>query len=197
MDIDRILADLEQDIARLKRQYDRFFVGAEKLSPERERERIANEVKRLNAMTMQSSGQRFYFQSIMSRFYSYCELWNRQQRAREEGTIALPATLVHKVPKPLSPVAAAPRAAAASQADEACLVRTAGDRSGIGKLYDQFVALRGQTGEDTQKLNMAGFEKLIDSQYKALAAKLGAQSIEFRVAIRDGKVQLKAKPTGK
>lgn len=187
MDVDKALSDLEIGITRLKRDYDRFFAGAEKLSPERERDRIAAEIRRLNTITMQNQGQRFLFQTLMARFYTYCELWNRLVRAKEEeGAAAAALAAAHRAATP-------PRPAAELRAD-GCVVSSAGGSPGLSGLYQKFLNMQAEAGEVGQKVSEKGFRQLVLGQYQQLCNRFGTDSIEFRVAVKDGKIQLKAKP---
>lgn len=190
MDIDRALSDLEQDIAKLKRDFDRFLAGAEKVSPERERDRVLSEIKRLNSMTMQNSGQRFLFQSLMTRFYSYNELWNRLLRAKEEGVAAAAAASAALLHRPHQLPGAAPAGA------DAWVLGSPKDVAPVGELYKKFLDVRQETGEVTQKVSEKAFHQLVMAQYQQLSNKYGTDRIEFKVAVKDGKVQLKAKPLG-
>ncbi|MBI2838106.1 MAG: hypothetical protein HYX75_07320 [Acidobacteria bacterium] len=190
MDIERALADLEQDIAKLKRDFDRFLAGAEKVSPERERDRVLAEIKQLNSMTMQNSGQRFLFQSLMTRFYSYNELWNRLLRAKEEGIAAAAASAAAALHRPQH------MDAANAMRVDAWVLGSTKDAAPVGELYQKFLDVRSETGETTQKVSEKAFHQLVLAQYQQLSNKYGTDRIEFKVAVKDGKVQLKAKPLG-
>ncbi|MEW6363183.1 MAG: MXAN_5187 C-terminal domain-containing protein [Acidobacteriota bacterium] len=187
MDLDKELADLDLSITRLKLDYERFFSGGQKVPPERERDRVAAMIKRLNATSMQNFSQRYLFQVLMTRFYTYSELWNRQMRAREEG-ISLTGIVPHARPAPAA--AAAPPV---RPTEYSAVIGSPDHGQPISTLYGQFMELRSQTGEPADKVSPQAFEKLIQSQYKQLTQKFGASAVEFRLSIKDGKVQLRAK----
>ena len=188
MDLDKALGDLEIAIKKLKLDYERYFAGGEKIPPERERDRVAAMIKQLNTLSVQNHAQHFLFQVLMTRFYTYSELWNRQMRAREEG-IALTGIVPKARPAPTA--AAAPPA----PTKEYSSVLASGEQGQpIATLYGKFMEMRTQTGEPAEKVSPQAFQKLIQGQYKQLTQKFGTSAVEFRLTIKDGKVQLKAKP---
>ncbi len=198
LDIEKALTDLNQSIAKLKLDYERFLAGVVKITkefnPERERERIAVLIRQLNDMVMLNSGQRFYFQTLMSRFHTYCELWARLLRAKEEGLVlAAGGAPVHRpqaaARKTEPPVAAPDRSR--------CILQSANETSLVGALFERFIEMRSQTGEGAAKLSLPSFQNLIQGQYEKIASKYGPGDIEFRLGVKDGKVQLTAKPVGR
>jgi len=202
MDIDQSLNDLEQAITKLKLDFDRYFGGGEKTSPERARDRLAGFVKQLGAVQMQTSGQRFRYQTLVSRFYTYNELWNKLLRAKEEGTslVAVSARLPrHRgaAPAPEKPAPerpAAVRPAAPPPDPDRCVFSSGLDNQQVAKFFDRFVELRTGTGEGAGKLSLQSFQKLVQSQIQQISKKHGSETVEFRLTVKDGKVQMSAKP---
>ena len=80
--IDKQLGKLEDDVRRLKIEFDIFFNGAVKRPPLEARARIESQIKRMLDNRGLTYAQRYKLNSIVSRFTSYRELWRRILRSR-------------------------------------------------------------------------------------------------------------------
>lgn len=81
-ELDQQLGRLEDDIRKLKIDFDIFFNGATKRPPFEARARLESYIKRIADNRNLSYSQRYYFNTLVSRFTSYRELWRRTLRAR-------------------------------------------------------------------------------------------------------------------
>jgi hypothetical protein len=66
------------------------------------------------------------------------------------------------------------------------------DDQGVRDLYEVFRAARVSVGESEVKYD--SFRKLIQQQRARLLEEKDAVAVDFRIALQDGKVALKAKP---
>lgn len=82
IEIDRQIARLEDDIRKLKIDFDIFFNGASKRPPLESRARIEAALKRIADDRNVTYAQRYHFNSLMSRFNSYRELWRRMLKKK-------------------------------------------------------------------------------------------------------------------
>ncbi len=80
--IDKQLGRLEDDIRKLKIDFDIFFNGASKRAPLEARARLESVLKRIADNRNLSFAQRYYFNALVSRFTSYRELWRRTLKAK-------------------------------------------------------------------------------------------------------------------
>ena len=85
--IDKQLGKLEDDVRRLKIEFDIFFNGAVKRPPLEARARLESQIKRLMDNRSLSYAQRYKLNTLIARFTSYRELWRRTLRARGEEMI--------------------------------------------------------------------------------------------------------------
>ncbi len=85
--IDKQMARLEDDIRRLKIEFDIYLNGAVKRPPLESRARLESVIKRLMDNRSLTYSQRYHFNSLIARFTSYRELWRRTLRARGEELI--------------------------------------------------------------------------------------------------------------
>lgn len=74
---------LEEDIRRLKIDFDIYFNGGVKTPPHAARASLEARLSRLNGDRTMSYGSRYKLNTIMSRYNSYRHLWRR--RLREKG----------------------------------------------------------------------------------------------------------------
>ena len=84
LEIDQQLKRLEDDIRKLKIEFDIYFNGATKRAPLEARARMESYIKRLADNRNLTYVQRYFFNSLVARFTSYRELWRRGLRAKGE-----------------------------------------------------------------------------------------------------------------
>ncbi len=75
---------MEEDIRRLKIDFDIFFNGAVKRPPLEARARVESQIKRLLDNRSLTYAQRYRLNALVSRFTSYRELWRRILRSKGE-----------------------------------------------------------------------------------------------------------------
>jgi len=73
---------LEDDIRKLKIDFDIFFNGASKRPPLEARARLDSYIKRVADNRNLTYAQRYYFNTLVARFTSYRELWRRTLKIR-------------------------------------------------------------------------------------------------------------------
>ena len=81
-DIDKQLLRMEDDIRKLKIDFDIFFNGATKRPPLEARARLDSFIKRISDNRNLTYAQRYQFNTLVARFTSYRELWRRTLRAK-------------------------------------------------------------------------------------------------------------------
>src|ERR687884_152963 len=85
MTIDDMLARLEDDIRKLKVEFDVYFNGAAKRPPYDTKGRVETMIKRLADERNFTYAQRYRYNSIVARYTSFRDLWRRTIQEREEG----------------------------------------------------------------------------------------------------------------
>lgn len=86
-DLDKQLSRLEDDIRKLKIDFDIYFNGATKRPPLEARARLESYIKRVSDNRSLSYAQRYQLNALIARFTSYRELWRRNLRAKGEELI--------------------------------------------------------------------------------------------------------------
>lgn len=82
--VDQNLTRIEDEIRKLKIDFDIFFNGAAKRPPLEARARLEANMKRLADDRNLSFAQRYQFNTLMSRYTSYRELWRRLLKKKGE-----------------------------------------------------------------------------------------------------------------
>ena len=85
VDKDDQIKRLDEDIRRLKIDFDIYFNGGSKRPPLEARARLESNMKRVADDRSLSYGQRYFFNTIVSRFNSYRELWRRLLKQKGEA----------------------------------------------------------------------------------------------------------------
>ncbi len=86
-DIDAQLGRLEEDIRKLKIDFDIYFNGSTKRPPLESKARLESYVKRIADNRNLTYAQRYYFNTLVSRFTSFRELWRRTLKAKGEELV--------------------------------------------------------------------------------------------------------------
>ena len=197
-DFEREMQILEAEIKRLEAEYNMFFAGRLPRLPWETRARVHALVKRYDREPMTNTAQRFRFGTLQARFVSFCELWEKHLKAREEGR-PLPGRGRRVSPPP--PPAATPAAAAAGsravkdRADllhESKLSDPLKETDRLQELYQRLSDAREKSGE--AQIPFHRFAEVVRAQI----AKHGGEGreVSFQVAVKDGKVTLSAKGKG-
>lgn len=202
--VEEDLAKIEEGIFKLQKEWDRFFSGQERKAPFEARQRLDRLVRRYIGVELRNNIERFRFQSLTAKYNTLSDLWNRKLRAIEEGRPLSSVQLKHvreaeaEATATASAPATAPSAGSKSMQSsaparaEVRLSTLREDEQGVKDLYEQFRAARASVGESEVKFE--SFRKLIAQQRSRLLEEKDAVAVDFRVALQDGKVALKAKP---
>lgn len=189
------LDKLEEDIRRLKNKYDQFFTGIIKVPPSFERHQVESYIHELNKQKMRDNTRRFRFNTIMSRYNQFREMWGRKMREREEGPLdfrrrqaAMQAPAA--VPPPPPPVA--PRVTSGTP-DPYVKMTPGANGEEIRKLYGEIEREHQKIGK-APNVSLEQLTVMIQKQSDLVRAKYNVKTVAFRVETIDGKVKLKAKP---
>lgn len=188
------LDKLEEDIRRLKNKYDQFFTGIIKVPPSFERHQVEAYVHELSKQKMRDNTRRFRFNTILSRYNQYREMWGRKMREREEGPVDFrrrQAAMTAEPPPP-PPQESRPRVTS-DGADPYVRMAPGSNGDEIRKLYDEIEREHTKLGK-APNVSLEQLTKMIQQQSELVREKYKVKTVAFRVETVDGKVKLKAKP---
>lgn len=83
-DLEQQLTRMEDDIRKLKIEFDIYFNGGTKRPPLEQRARLESFIKRIADNRTLTYAQRYHFNTMVARFTSYRELWRRMLKAKGE-----------------------------------------------------------------------------------------------------------------
>jgi hypothetical protein len=189
--IEEELNRLEVLIRQLKQQYDIFFSGAAPRQPFETRKEVDTLVKTLGATRMQRFADRYRYNSLAGRFQTYCELWSKMLRTREEGVRG--GTRVGPPPAPPAPAAPAPPPSEQVVFRSRFRDPTVEDDS-FKTFYDRYIEAKRAAGDGGQVVAYSTFLKQIAQKTEAIKVKSGCASVAYSIVVREGAVTLKAAP---
>ena len=181
-DLDKELSRLETDLKQLEAEYNMFFAGRLPKPPWETRSRVEATVKKLDRSPIQNTAMRFRFTTLQSRYATFIDLWDRGQRAREEG-------------RP-GPFAQPPRERDPKSSRDARVLHVAAfhdpmqEMPKLEELYESLAAARRDAG--AAQVPFHKFAALVKTQVEKMKAS-GSPEVAFRVAIKDGKVNFTAR----
>lgn len=180
---------LESEIKRLEAEYNQFFAGRLPRLPWETRTKVEALVKRHDRQGMRNTADRFRFQTLQSKFAMFCELWERQLKHLEGGRPRPGRAGAPPPPEPKIPAASHKEAKHEPKGDRVVQVAlhdpdAQGDR--VKELYERLAEAKKAAGEAPVPFERVA--ALVKAQVQKLGA--GGQDVAFRVAVKDGKVQL-------
>ena len=181
-DVQKDLQTLAADLKRLEAEYNMFFAGRLPRPPWETRGRVEAMFKRYDRGYIQSTGDRFKFEMLQSRFHALVDLWDRGLRAREEGR---PGPFAQQAPK-----AGKKRDADGKVVHTTAFKDPVHEMDKLHSLYDSLMDARRNTGEDVVPFHK--FAALVKTQVSKLR-EAGNAEVAFRVAVKDGKVAFTVK----
>jgi hypothetical protein len=169
MHIQSLLQLLESEIEELKKKYDLFFQGILRVEPMKERNLLEQQIRRIGQRSIPITTDKFKFETLRSRFYSYNTMWARVITMIEEGRMHRDSR--GKVSFDSSgPI----------------------DEDNLNKTFLDYLNAKKELEEEYDRVEFSSFkEKLLDKAHE-IQKKSGCQKVEFQVVIEDGKTKLKA-----
>jgi hypothetical protein len=188
------LEAIEKQMRQLQIEWDKFFGGIEKKPPTDLKTRLEGIIRRHANIEIRNNTERFRYQTMVAKYNTLNELWNKKLRAREEGkAFGVHGLKADVLPPPPPPVAApAPRAMRPAAGGEFRVQNPERDLAAVKALYENFLAARQKAGEHAV-VKFDSFQKLIGQQASRILSDKGAQAVDFRLETKDGRVSLKAK----
>jgi hypothetical protein len=181
--LDEQLSRLEEDIRRLKIEFDMFFNGAAKRPPYDTKGRVETLIKRLGDDRTLSYAQRYRYTSLASRYNAFRDLWRRTMQGREEGRDPIVA----------AKVSAKEQAVAEFKKTNFICNDAHKDVQLVKNLYSALIEAKKVCGEPVEDFSFPRFHRLIASQADGLKQRLGCERVSFSIDVEGGHVSFKAK----
>ncbi len=179
--IEEQLVRIEEDIRRLKIEFDIYFNGGARRPPYDTKLRVESLLKRLGDDRTMNFGQRYHYNSLATRYASFREMWRRTLQDKEEGRGAVAKRqIIREEPTPFV-------RSEFSCTDVRHDVRT------VKGVYDALVDAKRSCGEPIRDLSFSRFHRLVMERTEAMKEKLGTEHVTFSVDVENGHVSFKAK----
>ncbi len=181
MTVDEELGKLEENIRRVKIEYEAYFNGGLPRPPYDTIFRIESAIKKYSSeLGALNFGQRFRFNQLAQKYAVYSDLWRKKTLAREEGRGRAPS---HKVD------------AGETKATVAFSIVCSDPEHEPDKVEELFRAVaraRAAAGEDPAGLRAETFARFIREKTLHIKQSTGCEKVRYSVAVEDGKVKFKA-----
>ncbi|MDQ3686937.1 MAG: hypothetical protein M3430_15280, partial [Acidobacteriota bacterium] len=177
--VDEQLGRLEEDVRRLKVEFDIYFNGAAKRPPYDTKSRVETLIKRLADDRSLSFAQRYRYNSVVARFNSFRELWRRTMQEREEGRDAAASARMNARVEANAVAAESVTFVCQDAHRDVPLVRD---------LYDALVEAKKKCGESVDDLSFPRFHRLVAQKADALKDRAGCEQVRFSIDVEGGRV---------
>lgn len=174
---------LEDDIRRLKIEFDVFFNGASKRPPYDTKGRVETVLKRLGDDRSLSYAQRYRYTSLASRYNLFRDVWRRTMQGREEGRNPMATAKANKKEQ----------AAADFKKTSFLCEDPHKDVELVKNVYTALIDAKKVCGEPVEDFSFPRFHRLIASQADTLKKRLGCDRVSFSIDVEGGHVSFKAR----
>jgi hypothetical protein len=180
---DEQLTRLEDDIRRLRIEFDIFFNGAAKRPPYDTKGRVETLLKRLGDDRTLTFAQRYRYNSLAARYNAFRDLWRRTMQGREEGRDAASTARANVKKETVTEV---------EPISFVCL-DVHKDVGIVKELYNSLIEAKLKCGESIDSLSFPKFHRLVAAKSDGLKERHACDRVTFTVAVEDGHVSFKAK----
>ena len=183
-EVQRDLQTLAAGLKQLEAEYNQYFSGRLQRPPWETRKRVETIVRKWDRGYIESSADRFQYETLQRRYRTLVDLWDRGLRAREEGRFG---------PFGMPPPKDIPR----PQPEQHKILHVTAfqdpmrEMDKLHTLYDSLMDARREAGDDVVPFHR--FAALVKDQVSK-AREGGADEVAFRVAMIDGKVNFTMRP---
>ncbi len=202
---------LDSELKSLRIAYEKYFIGIDKREPQQLRAKFKAKLRNLRAGSVKSTAMKFKLGQLQASLVTMENHWNRICRQIEEGTYKRDRLKAKKQSREFEdmekqnskelnkqlataaksePQEATAKSAAAPKtpAKTAAKAPKSSDLSGLHREFQQAREANGIGG----KVSLAALEKTVAKQTAVMREKLKCDRVNFRVAVKDGRVILKA-----
>jgi hypothetical protein len=205
--IDEELSMLEDQVRRLKVEYDIYFGGGSKKPPTEIEWKVKNLLKKFSDGSRMSYGQRYRYNTVQQRYALFNALWQQKLVIKEEGYRRPQDAMLgiqgmrtdeqHAAEKSLKHQHVSAASSHSESADGKPFKVAFADAGAEGKnvesLYNALVTAKQQSGEKSSA-TLDSFKKFVEQKTTQLRKEHGCQAVEYSVEMQNGQVKLKAKP---
>lgn len=180
---------LDSKIARLKVEYEQYFMKVLKREPQKLRDEIEKTILLYSNKTITNTSLKFRYNSTVSKYNSYKQYWTRVLRSIEDGTY------VRKAESAPAQAVSKPKQVDGERKEQ---VRAAGlvekEANGLSDVYSRYIEARKECKEPTEGITLEGLAKTIEQYKKKVEEQYKTKDVDLKVYIKDGKAKLAITP---
>ncbi len=212
MTIEEELSLLEQQLRRLKIEYEIFFNNPAKRPPTDVEWKVLSLIRKFSDSARLSFSQRFKYNEMAQRYAIQSDLWRKKTRIREEGYRRPQDALLsvqgvrsgqdHEAKHhPVYGLSRHPETAGAGTAgsdqgsDQPFSVQCSGsadERKKVESLYQALTGAKQKSGEKVSG-DLDSFAAFVKKKTSEIRKQHGCDTVEYSVELQGGQVKLKAK----
>ncbi|HLY59858.1 MAG TPA: MXAN_5187 C-terminal domain-containing protein [Terriglobia bacterium] len=180
MTVEEELNKLDDNIRRLKIEYEAYFNGGAPRAPHDTVFRVESTIKKYSDASKMNFGQRFKFNQLVQKYAVHNDLWRKKLKEKEEGRGRF-GTRRREVAEP--PSDGVVRVTCSNPASE---------KEKIDQLLKAVVEAKRAVGESVDNIDPMAFARFVGDKTKQIRESLGCEKVQFSVSVEAGKVKLKA-----
>jgi hypothetical protein len=191
--LDEELNQLDDNVRRLKIEYDIFFGGGSKKPPKDLEWRVQATIKKHSDNRKLSFAQRFKFNTITQKYAVFNSLWQQKLRIKEEG-YRRPQDALLSI-QGLRPFDNDSEVIDISEPEPFRAVFSDVDRESkqVQSLYEAMIEARKHSDVKAAAGSFESFQQFVAKKTDQIRKEYGCSQVEYSVETENGQVRLKAK----
>jgi hypothetical protein len=198
--IDEEMNLLDQQLRRLKIEYEIFFNNPTKRPPTDVEWKVLSLIRKFSDGARMTFSQRFRYNEMAQRYAIHSDLWRKKMRIREEG-YRRPQDAILSVQgvRPVAeheqkhpPVYGVARTAAAEPGPFVLCSDAVAEREKVESLYKALAEAKKKAGEEVSG-SLDSFAAFVEKKTNEIREQYGCQAVAYSVEVQNGHVTLKAK----
>jgi hypothetical protein len=191
--VDEELNLLEDNMRRLKVEYDVFFGGGSKKPPTDTEWRVQSLIKKYSDSGKMNFSQRFRYNSIAQKYAIFSDLWRKKLKIKEEGySRPQDAVLGVQGVRTAEEHAAAAALQAGNKAFTTTCSNVESERENVQALFDAMMEAKKKAGEQSSA-GFDAFKSFLQKKTEQIRKEYSCHAVEYSVELENGQVRLKAK----
>ncbi len=200
MTIDEELNVLDENVRRLKIEYDVYFGGGSKKPPADTEWRVQRLIRKYGDTSKLNFAQRFKYNTILQRYAIFSDLWRQKMKIKEEG-YRRPQDAVLGIQglrhEQEQAAAAALEAVESGQPFRVHCSDVETDAAAVRSLFEAMLEAKKKAGETADANSFESFKAFVRKKTDQIRGEYGCAGVEYSVEMQDGRVRLKAKAKAK
>lgn len=172
---------LEEELKRLIREYEKYFLGIERREPTSLQDSLERLIKRYSVVPITNTMMKFRYNALVARYNTYKQYWYKTNLLIENGKYSRDKFKMEM--RELS---------RAIGKDEPSVPPESDDE--ITRIHRQYLEARKTCNLPDKEISPDSIKSLLDKQKPLLLQKYNCRNLEFKVVVEDGAPKIKAIP---